>query len=265
VTLELRAASSLSTGELAALFTSAYEDYIVPMRLDEGAMRMVVRLFDIDLDAGLIALQDGEPVGVVNLGVRGDRGWIGGIGVVTRARRQGIARRLMEAVQEEARTRGVREISLEVIEANEAAHRLYVDLGYEMTRWLEIGSLDPEDGAESGEEEPWERAHARIRELRTAPEPWQRDDGTLRHYDDLRGLRTDTGGAALFRIQTDCRVMLVQFAGDEDDARSFLVALRRKGPVSLFNVPEGDPALAASAGLGGRTALRQREMVLPLA
>jgi hypothetical protein len=133
-----------------------------------------------------------------------------------------------------------------------------------MTRWLEIGSLDPEDGRESGEEESWERAHARIRELRTAPEPWQRDDGTLRHYDDLRGLRTDTG-AALFRIQTDGRVMLVQFAGGEDDARSFLVSLRRKGPVSLFNMPEGDPALAASAGLGGRTALRQREMVLPLA
>ena len=263
MTLELRAASSLSTSELAALFTSAYEDYIVPMQLDEDAMRMVVGLFDIDLDAGLIALQDGEPVGVVNLGVRGDRGWIGGIGVVTRARRQGIARRLMEAVQDGARTRGVREISLEVIEANEAARRLYVDLGYEMTRWLEIGSLDPEDGPESAEEEPWERAHARIRQLRTAPEPWQRNDGTLRDYQDLHGLRTATG-AALFRIQTDGRVMLVQFAGDEDAARSCLVSLRRKGPVSLFNVPEGDPALAASAGLGGRTALRQREMVLPL-
>jgi hypothetical protein len=43
-----------------------------------------------------------------------------------------------------------------------------------------------------------------------------------------------------------------------------LTSLRRAGPVSIFNVPAGDPVLLASASLGGRIALRQREMVLAL-
>ena len=243
--LEIRAASSLPGGERAALFTRAYEDYVVPMQIDENTLRFLARTFDLDLDAGLIALQDEEPVGLVNLGIRGERGWIGGLGVVASARRHGIGRALMEAVHEQARDRGLRQISLEVIEANEAAFRLYEALGYELTRWLEIGSLDEAGEAAATGEQPWEQAHARIRELRTAPEPWQRDDDTLRHYDDLRGLATDTG-AAVFRVSADGRATVLQFAGDDAAAEAVLTSLRGETPVTLFNVPAGDPLLRAS-------------------
>jgi hypothetical protein len=47
-------------------------------------------------------------------------------------------------------------------------------------------------------------------------------------------------------------------------ATAILESLRRKGAVSLFNVPAGDPLLSASKRLGARTTLRQREMVLDL-
>ena len=127
------------------------------MQVDEEALRFLVRAFDLD---------DDEPVGLVNLGIRGERGWIGGLGVVSRARRRGIGRMLMEAVHEEARARGIRELSLEVIEANEAAFRLYEELGYGMTRWLEIGSLDSAPG-EAPPEEAWQAAHERIRASRS--------------------------------------------------------------------------------------------------
>ena len=53
---------------------------------------------------------------------------------------------------------------------------------------------------------------------------------------------------------------MLQFAGDEAAARETLEALRILGAVSVFNVPEGDPLLAALAELGGSVALRQREM-----
>lgn len=262
MSVELRVASSLPLGELAALFTRAYEDYLVPMQVDEDTLRYFVRTFDLDPDAGFVAYDDGTQVGLVNLGVRGDRGWIGGVGVVPEARRKGIGRLLMEAVHGQARERGIREVSLEVLEANDAAYRLYEDLGYEMLRWVEIGSLEPVEG-EPPAEVGWEDAHARIAELRTARDPWQRDDDTLQKYDDLRGLRTDTG-AAVFRATTAGPILLLQFAGDQDAAREVLSSLRTLGPLSVFNIPEDDPVAAAFRELGGEPSLRQREMSLSL-
>ena len=65
MTVDLRAASSFEADELAALFTRAYEGYFVPMQVDEEALRFLVRAFDLDLDAGLVAFDDDEPVGLV--------------------------------------------------------------------------------------------------------------------------------------------------------------------------------------------------------
>jgi len=253
VTVDLRAASSFEADELAALFTRAYEGYFVPMQVDEEALRFLVRAFDLD---------DDEPVGLVNLGIRGERGWIGGLGVVSRARRRGIGRMLMEAVHEEARARGIRELSLEVIEANEAAFRLYEELGYGMTRWLEIGSLDSAPG-EAPPEEAWQAAHERIRASRSTREPWQRDDDTLRHYDDLRGLAAGDG-AAVYRVTPEGRIVVLQFAGDQPAARETLEALRTLGAVSVFNVSEGGALVAALEELGGSVVLRQRELAFRL-
>jgi ribosomal protein S18 acetylase RimI-like enzyme len=262
VSIDLRPASSLPAGELAALFTRAYEGYFVPLQLDEAALAFMVRTFDLDLDAGLVAFDGEEPVGLVNLGVRGERGWIGGLGVVPAARRKGVGRTLMDAVHERARSLGVHEVTLEVIEANDAAFRLYDELGYDMVRWLEIGSLEPDSG-EMPAEGDWHAAHERIRAARSTREPWQRDDETLAHCDDLRGLTTDTS-AAVYRAGADGRVVVMQFAGGDTAARETLESLRALGPVSIFNVPEDDPLAAAFKRLGCTVALRQRELRLSL-
>ena len=169
---------------------------------------------------------------------------------------------LMEAVHEEARARGIRELSLEVIEANEAAFRLYEELGYGMTRWLEIGSLDSAPG-EAPPEEAWQAAHERIRASRSTREPWQRDDDTLRHYDDLRGLAAGDG-AAVYRVTPEGRIVVLQFAGDQPAARETLEALRTLGAVSVFNVSEGGALVAALEELGGSVVLRQRELAFRL-
>ena len=262
MTVDLRAASSLPRSELAALFTRAYEGYFVPVQVDEAALDLLERTFDLDFDASLVAFADGEPVGLVNLGVRGDRGWIGGLGILPEARRQGWGRILMDAIHEQARSRGIVKISLEVIEANEAAFRLYENLGYDFLRWVEIGSLEAARG-EAPPEEDWQAAHERIRADRHAPEPWQRDDETLGHYDDLRGLTTHSG-AAIYRIASNGPVIVMQFAGDEAAAREILVRLRALAPVSALNVPEDDALVSVLRRLGGTIVLRQREMMLPL-
>ena len=119
--IELRSASSLSRGERVDLFNAAYADYFIPFRLDDAALDAMTTNFDLDVDASRVAIDDGERVGFGNLGLRGDQAWIGGVGVVPHARRQGIAEGLMRALHDEAAARGVTNVWLEVMEQNEAA------------------------------------------------------------------------------------------------------------------------------------------------
>jgi GNAT superfamily N-acetyltransferase len=260
VALELRSARSLSAGELAALFNAAYEGYLVPFHVDEAAVAFMAETYDLDPDASRVAFRDGEPVGLANLGIRGEDGWIGGVGVVPSARRSGVGEALMDAVHERARERGLKRVWLEVIVENTGALALYEKLGYRTVRDVEVWSL-PLSVSETSEarDVPADEAHARIRELRTEHEPWQRADGTLAHLSDLRGLATDAG-TAVYR-QPGEHVQLLQIAGE---AEPLLRALRVRGTVSVLNLPGNDPAADVLRALGAAVAVRQHEMVLDL-
>ena len=217
--------------------------------------------FDIDVDASRVAFRDGEPVGLGNLGARGEDAWIGGIGVVTTARRSGVGEALMRALHEQARERGIHRVWLEVIFENTGAFALYEKLGYRTIRDVQVWSL-PLSVSERSEaqEATAEEAQARIRELHARREPWQRSDGTLAHYADARGL-VIAEGAAVYRRRGD-NVQLVQVAGD---AEPLLRALQTLGAVSLLNLPEDDPATSVLQSLGAAVVVRQHEMLLELA
>ncbi len=90
---DLRSARSLTPAERAALFNAAYEGYLLPFHLDERQLAFMDNDLDLDLDASRVAFRDGEPIGLGNLGLRGEDAWIGGVGVVTNARRAVSARR----------------------------------------------------------------------------------------------------------------------------------------------------------------------------
>jgi GNAT superfamily N-acetyltransferase len=257
--VELGPCSALSVTELVDVFNAGYEGYVIPFRLDEPAFRFMVEAFDIDLDASRVAYDAGEPVGLANLALRGDEAWVGGVGVAAAARRRGIGELLMQAIHDEARARGVARVWLEVIEANEAAFRLYEKLGYELVRWVEVWSLSAEAPGDAAREVPAAEAHARVRELRTVREPWQRADGTVANYADARGVATDDG-AAVYRVGG--AVQLVQIAGD--GLHELVRAIRAHGAVSMLNVPEDDPVAAVLGDLGASVAVRQREMALSL-
>jgi GNAT superfamily N-acetyltransferase len=253
VTLELRSARSLSPGERAELVHAAYEGYVMPFHLDETQLAFMDESFDIDLDASRIAYRDGEPVGLANLGIRGEEGWIGGVGVVKSARRSGIGEQLMRALHDEARERGLRRVWLEVIVENSGAFALYEKLGYELVQDVEVWTLPGAEGGHTGREVPAAEAKARLPERH---EPWQRADGTLANYDDVRGLITDTG-AMLFCVRSSAQ--LQQYAGDPD---LLLQALRTFGDVYILNLPADDPAAAVLRELGGSVRVRQHEMLL---
>jgi ribosomal protein S18 acetylase RimI-like enzyme len=254
--LDIRSARSLAAAERAGLFTAAYEGYLLPFRIDEQQLAGMDAAFDIDVDASRIAFRRGEPVGLGNLGVRGEDAWIGGVGVVTAARRSGVGEALMRALHEQARERGVRRVWLEVIDRNLGAFALYEKLGYRVVRDVEVWSLPQGDGPSAAHDVPAAEANSRIRQLRTAREPWQRADGTLESYDDLRGLETDDG-VAVFRPGK--ALQLLQYAGE---AEPLLTALRRLGPVSILNLPVDDPATEALHALDANVVVRQHEMLL---
>ena len=129
MTLGLRSARSLAPDERAELFNAAYEGYLIPFHVDETALASIDDVFDHDLDASRIAFRGETAVGLGNLGVRGEDGWVGGVGVVPAARRSGIGEALMRALHEQARERGIRRMWLEVIAENTGAYALYEKLG----------------------------------------------------------------------------------------------------------------------------------------
>jgi GNAT superfamily N-acetyltransferase len=229
-------ADRFSLAELAVLFTRGYTDYFVPVQLDEASMKYIVDSWDIDLSRSRVA----EDAGICNLGVRGELGWIGGIGVAPERRGQGIGRLLMDAVLAEAP--GV--VMLEVIEQNEPAIKLYESLGFATTRLLEVWSLPEVQELEAQQVEP--------RPLGQRDVPWQRADGSLPA--EYERWEVD-GGAMLLKGGN-----VLQLDASSIDAATAL--LSRGKALSFVNVPEGDVASAALAALGGTMSLRQLEMRL---
>jgi ribosomal protein S18 acetylase RimI-like enzyme len=229
-------ASELARSELAKLFTRGYEGYFVPINVDEAAIAYIVDAWDIDLDRSRAI----PGRGVCFLGVRGERGWIGGLGVVPEARREGVGRVLMEDVL----TVAPAEVTLEVIEQNEPAIRLYEQLGFERTRLLEVWSVGETPFVEARAVDPAPLGQDGV--------PWQRADESLPA--EYERLELD-GGAVLLRGE---QVLQLE-AKDEATA----VALLSRGtPLRYVNVPEGDVASAALRRLGGTIDLRQFEMTL---
>jgi ribosomal protein S18 acetylase RimI-like enzyme len=238
-------ADTLPIDELAALFNAGYEGYVVPFRVDASQLENMIAAWHIDRSRSRVA--PGE--GVALLGIRGERGWIGGLGIVPAARRRGLGRALMEAVLAEAPP----VVTLEVIEQNEPALRLYENLGFQRVRLLEVWSLDAEvPPAEAREAEPSPAGETDV--------PWQRADESLRP--GYERLEVD-GGAAVIRGAGGTISLLQLRADTAEAARTLVAAARMRGSGLRFvNVPEGHLGTVAIADLGGKLELRQYEMRL---
>ena len=196
--LELVPASQLDDVELARLFTAAYEGYLVPFAVDEDTMRSFTAAYDLDRDASRIAVREGAPIGVANLGLRDADAWIGGLGVVPGERRRGTGRALMQAVHDEARARGAAQVWLEVIAENTGARALYEELGYSLVRDLVVWSLV---GGAAGVAPEVPAAEAHAGSARTAPGGSPGSETTPRSPGSTRplGLAVD-GAAAVVRV-----------------------------------------------------------------
>lgn len=271
--MRLVPAESLGLAALAELFNEGFSDYLLPMRLDEAALRDHVDETDIDLRASRVVVID-RPVAFALLGLRGADAWIGGMGTAPVHRRQGLGERALAGALEAASARGCRTVWLEVIDRNTAAIALYDRLGFEVVRDLIVWTLAPTRTRPSSGGRPVDErsAHAWIAAHRPSREPWQRADavvGRLRMRGvPLCGMVVDRAGviagAVVYRDEEP--VTVVQAAAVDAAAAADVLLATAGGErcIRFTNAPPGEPCSQALRELGANPVVRQHELRLRL-
>jgi predicted N-acetyltransferase YhbS len=129
----LRAATAVDAPTLAATIAASFEEYRGKLVPESGAFRETADTIAAELatEAGaIIAERNGEVVGCVMVKLLEGDLYLGRLSVVPAARGQGIARRLIEAVEDEARRRELLGVRLGVRIVLTGNQRLFSSLGY---------------------------------------------------------------------------------------------------------------------------------------
>ncbi len=137
-------ASEFTIEELTSAYNQTRTDYLIPMPMNPARLHEYIRLFDVDLDASAVAVIDQTIVGLGMLGVRSKMGcWITRLGVLPQGRRKGTGSSLMQALLDQAESKDISNVWLEVIHGNEPAHELFRKFGFRETRELIVARRPP--------------------------------------------------------------------------------------------------------------------------
>ena len=129
----LRAATLADAPALAATIAAAFAQYRGKLVPESGAFRETAATIAAELANGsgaIIAEQNGRPVGCVMLKPQDDDLYFGRLSVLPAVRGHGLARRLVAAVEAEARRRGCPGVRLGVRVVLTGNQALFASLGY---------------------------------------------------------------------------------------------------------------------------------------
>ncbi|GAB4149511.1 MAG: hypothetical protein Fur0021_10600 [Candidatus Promineifilaceae bacterium] len=129
--------------DLAAVYNQTRIDYLVPMPMSAARLGEYIHVYDVDLSASCVLLDNAGLFGLGMLGVRPGRGWITRLGVVPERRQAGAGRAMMEFLLEAAAARGLETIWLEVIKGNVPAYNLFQRHDFHETRELLVVRRSP--------------------------------------------------------------------------------------------------------------------------
>jgi GNAT superfamily N-acetyltransferase len=269
--------NTVNTQAIADAFNAVYEDYVMPVNISVEQTEHHINGNDIDLAHSPLWLDDdGAVIGMALLGVRGDRGWVGGFGIAKPYRGQGLSHQLIQDVIQRARIIGLREVVLEVITTNTAAIRTYERAGFTHQRDLLIllrrpASLTLDIDTTSVSEGDPHLLLANRPQAAEAP-AWQHERQSLVRESSSTGLSlgpTDAPLAMAVYLRPDDRsIRIADLAAiDQDAAQTLLAALIQREPemsIALVNEPEGSNTLPALYDLGWQEVMRQHEMVFAI-
>ena len=105
------------------------------------------RKMKVGADLFLVGEQDGYLVAVVMGGYEGHRGWANYLAVDPDHQRQGLARRMMEALEERLLMLGCPKINLQVRETNAQVLAFYEAMGYRVDASVSLGKRLESDEA----------------------------------------------------------------------------------------------------------------------
>lgn len=269
--------ATLDTQAIADAFNAVYKDYVMPVNLSADQVKHHINSNDIDLNASPLWLDDdGAVIGMAMLGVRDDRGWVGGFGIAKPYRGHGLSHQLIQDVIERGRGINLREITLEVITTNIAAIRTYERAGFAHHRDLLILlrrpaalTLDIDTTAVTTADPDLLLAN---RPLTDQPPAWQHGRSSLLGDEKLTGLTLGPADAplamAVYLHPDDTSIRIADMAAiDDDSAQTLLAALIRREPdksIALINEPEASNTLPSLYDLGWQEVMRQHEMRLDL-
>ncbi len=275
VAVSIQPAATLPLATLVPVFNAGYSGYTIPVNLTEDHFQQHVLQNDIDLAASRVVLIGEEPVGICLLGIRENRGWIGGLGVHLDYRRQGLGRQLMQAVIEAGRSCNLLNIYLEVIVGNEGARQLYLKLGFMDTRRLLILERQPapiEDSQITIESGTPAELLCLQTDFHQEPVAWQQSQASLRQHvseipawrihnanDTLAYAIGHTSDSTLHWLDLGC------LPGQAAALRTLLMQLHQRYPDAtgrIVNIGESEPAVAVLNKLGYQETLSQHEMRL---
>jgi ribosomal protein S18 acetylase RimI-like enzyme len=143
LTAQLRPLEPGDESWLADLHNRAFSDYALPARLDASALATYMAETGVRHDLSFAAFVDGHPASFCLGALREDRASVRGEGTDPGYRRRGLGAEVLDATVAAATAAGAREISLEVLDGNEAALELYERHGFRRRRQLLGYELDP--------------------------------------------------------------------------------------------------------------------------
>ncbi|MEM6282164.1 MAG: GNAT family N-acetyltransferase [Chloroflexota bacterium] len=267
--------------ELAEIYNQTRIDYIVPMPMNGKRMRQYVAHYDIDLEHSIVTTsEDGEPIGIGMLGVRGHNAWITRLGVVPNQRERRIGSFLMTNLIENARQCNAKWIQLEVIVGNEPARNMFVKYGFQPSRELLVIRRPPKPHAEG--------THPLVHELRELNDQkiydclarrdpgasWVEDTPSLLNTGKLKGITIrmgDKGSGWVVFMCTRFQIQHVVLQATEthyDELMSALLyymhELYPNRDTKVENVPADHPVWRAYVALGYVVDFKRMEMVMEL-
>lgn len=261
---------------------AAYRNYYVWIEMTPNSMRALIERDSIDLSASAAILYDDRIIGMGLLGIRQTEGWIGGVGVLSEYRGQGVGRQIMEGLISQGQRRGLQAINLEVIVENTVAYRLYEHLNFKVRRQLHImeRDLQPTSRLNGYRVQAFEADAALdyYTVFHDIKPPWQRSLHALRHLaPNLDGRiivheqspQIVLGYAVGWMNFEQIRLLDVGTYPTQNNrievTRALIASIHHELPYvqgSILNVAHDDPTYTALLELGYTTELSQYEMRL---
>jgi predicted N-acetyltransferase YhbS len=132
-TLVLRGATAADASAIAATIAAAFEQYRGQLSPESGAFRETAEAIATELasDSGaIVAERNGQMLGCIMVKLLEGDLYFGRLSVLPSARGEGIAKRLVEAVEDEARRRELAGVRCGVRIVLTENQRLFTALGY---------------------------------------------------------------------------------------------------------------------------------------